>query len=101
MVSITMVRRFVVMLALCACSRGTPFLGGPPPAPSPDGGVVVSPPPPPPDGGVAAAGPVLAGCPIFPAEDAWNTDISAVPADPHSADYLAFMGAGTLFLHPN
>ncbi|HET7786263.1 MAG TPA: hypothetical protein VFL36_09840 [Myxococcales bacterium] len=38
---------------------------------------------------------------MFPAEDAWNTDISAVPADAHSADYLAFMGAGTLFLHPN
>ena len=37
---------------------------------------------------------------MFPATDAWNTDISAIPADPHSADYLAFMGGGWLHLQP-
>src|SRR5690349_7591522 len=102
MVSIYMMRTAVVLLAICACSRGSPFLSAssppPPPAP-PDAGVTDAPPaPPPPAGG--AAGPSLAGCPMFPPTDAWNTDVSAVPVDPHSADYLAFMGAGTLFLQP-
>ncbi len=64
----------------------------------------------PPDAGTIAAAPIvaadagtptLAGCPMFPAEDPWNTDISAEPVDPHSADYLAFMGAGSLYLHPD
>ncbi|HET9684053.1 MAG TPA: hypothetical protein VFP15_08125 [Gemmatimonadaceae bacterium] len=93
-------RSAVLLLALCACTRGTPFVAGSPPGLPPDAGVADSPPSPP-GGGVAGAGPTFAGCPMFPASDAWNTDVSAVPADPHSADYLAFMGAGTLFLHPN
>src|SRR5438309_1456592 len=45
-------------------------------------------------------GPSLAGCPVFPLENAWNRDVSSEPPDPHSADYLAFMGAGSLQLHP-
>ena len=45
--------------------------------------------------------PSLAGCPIFPAENAWNRDVSADPADPHSTDYLAFMGASSLYLQPD
>ena len=40
------------------------------------------------------AGPVLAGCPIFPAANAWNSDISGAAIDPHSADFLAFIGTG-------
>jgi hypothetical protein len=98
-----MMRTAFVLLALCACTRGAgPFLAGSPPPPAPpDAGVSDAPPPPAQDAGVAASGPTFAGCPMFPPTDAWNTDVSAVPADPHSADYLAFMGAGTLFLHPN
>ncbi|TMA84793.1 MAG: hypothetical protein E6J63_21760 [Deltaproteobacteria bacterium] len=46
-------------------------------------------------------GPSLAGCPVFPLENAWNRDVSSEPIDPHSADYLAFMGAGSLQLHPD
>lgn len=61
------------------------------------------------DAGVVAAGdagvperrPSLAGCPVFPLENAWNRDVSSEPVDPHSADYLAFMGAGSLHLHPD
>src|SRR5206468_2955857 len=63
---------------------------GAPPDPAPDAGV--TPPPP--------AGPTLAGCPMFPLDDPWNTDVSALPADAHSADYLAFMGAASLKLQP-
>src|SRR5438132_4903403 len=60
------------------------------------------------DAGVVAAGdagvqrrPSLAGCPVFPLGNAWNRDVSSEPVDPHSADYLAFMGAGSLHLHPD
>ena len=38
---------------------------------------------------------------MFPADNAWNRDVSADQVDPHSADYLAFMGAGLLSLHPD
>ena len=37
---------------------------------------------------------------MFPADNAWNRDISADPVDPHSSDYLAYMGAGSLKLQP-
>src|SRR2546427_4940755 len=52
------------------------------------------------DAGVPQRGPSLAGCPVFPLENAWNRDVSSEPPDPHSADYLAFMGAGSLNLIP-
>jgi hypothetical protein len=38
---------------------------------------------------------------MFPADNAWNRDVSGEPVDPHSADYLDFMGAGALRLHPS
>ena len=38
---------------------------------------------------------------MFPAGSEWNRDVSADAADPHSADYLAFMGSGSLYLHPD
>ena len=53
---------------------------------SPDAGVSA-----PPDAGPPA--PQLAGCPMFPADNDWNRDVSADPVDAHSADFLAFMGA--------
>jgi hypothetical protein len=37
---------------------------------------------------------------MFPSDNPWNRDVSWDPVDPHSADYLAFMGAGSLHLHP-
>ena len=48
-----------------------------------------------------ARGPLLAGCPTFGPDSEWNRDISGDPADQHSADYLAFMNAGTMFIHPD
>lgn len=47
--------------------------------------------------GQAQARPVpeAAGCPDFPADNAWHADISGLPAHPLSARYVASMGLGT------
>jgi hypothetical protein len=42
----------------------------------------------------------IGGCRVFPRKDPWNTDISAYPVDPHSADYLANMHPAT-HVHPD
>src|SRR5438128_7956750 len=59
------------------------------------------------DAGVVAAGdagvqrrPSLAGCPVFPLDNAWNRAISSEPVDPLAASHLAFIVAGPLHLHP-
>jgi hypothetical protein len=45
-----------------------------------------------------ATGPREYGCPIFPANNPLNEDISHAPADPNSANYVAAIGA-SLHLH--
>lgn len=45
--------------------------------------------------------PVLGGCPVLPADNPWNTDISQAPVDPNSANYLSAMNAGSTNLHPD
>ena len=37
---------------------------------------------------VGGTSPMIAGCPVFPANNAWNTDISNFPVDGKSANYL-------------
>ena len=51
----------------------------------------------------AAGGTVLPGtnCPVFPADDVWNTPVSSLPVDRHSAAWLAHMAAGSTLLHPD
>ena len=52
----------------------------------------------------ASAGSPLPGapnCPMFPADNVWNTDISGLPVDPHSAAWLASMHSATTDLHPD
>ncbi len=44
---------------------------------------------------VTAAPPMVGNCPIFPADNAWNTDISAYPVDPRSDAYIASINAGS------
>ena len=46
------------------------------------------------------AGASLNGFRPFPANNAWNQDISASPADPNSASYMNFIGS-TVPLHPD
>jgi len=52
--------------------------------------------------GTAGSGsvPTIAGCNIFPADNPWNTDISAYPLNADSATYLANMSSSTSF-HPD
>jgi len=38
--------------------------------------------------------------PVFPADNWWNVDIRSAPVDPHSSDYIAFIG-GSRRLHPD
>jgi hypothetical protein len=51
----------------------------------------------------SAAGPALPGtsCPSFPADAVWNTPITNLPVDPHSATWLAAMNSSRTDLHPD
>ena len=71
-------------LLLAGCSSRGPYA-------APDGGPVAT----------AAGAPLIAGCPLFPPDNAWNRDVSGDPVDPHSAEYLAQMNAGSGFLQPD
>ena len=53
--------------------------------------------------GPARAGTILPGthCPAFPADNVWNTPITGLPVDPHSAQWLRSMAAGSTDLHPD
>src|SRR5262249_19400081 len=42
----------------------------------------------------------LNGFEPFPSNNLWNTDISAAPVDPNSANYINFIGS-TVTLHPD
>ena len=60
--------------ARAQCPPAVPVQGAPPPAP----------------------------LPVFPADNWWNTDISAAPVDPSSASFIAFINnGGTRRLHPD
>jgi hypothetical protein len=47
------------------------------------------------------ASPSIGGCPVFPANNVWNTDISSLPVHPSSASWIASMGGTTQLLHPD
>jgi hypothetical protein len=50
--------------------------------------------------GATPAGPTLSGCPVYPATNSWNRDISRAPVDPRSAAYVASINSGgNRFLH--
>ena len=49
----------------------------------------------------AGSGPTIAGCPVLPADDIWNTDISALPVDTHSAAWIANSGGPGRLIHPD
>ena len=48
---------------------------------------------------VSDAAPRIAGCRVFPPDNAWNTDVSRYPVHPNSANYIASIGTGKL--HPD
>ena len=45
-------------------------------------------------------GPMLEGCPVFPADNVWNTRVDKLKVDSHSAAYVAKIGADKT-LHPD
>ncbi len=53
---------------------------------------------------IASAGTPVPGapnCPMFPADNVWNTPVAGLPVNPQSAAWLASMDAGTTNLHPD
>jgi hypothetical protein len=42
----------------------------------------------------APGAPQIAGCPLFPADNIWNTPVDTLPVHPRSDAYVATMGAG-------
>ncbi len=48
---------------------------------------------------VSGDGPTIAGCRVFPPDNAWNTDVSTWPVHPNSARFIASIGTGNL--HPD
>jgi len=48
----------------------------------------------------AQTGPMLAGCPVLPADNVWNTPIDNLPVDANSSAYITTIGAG-VDLHPD
>ena len=44
-------------------------------------------------GPALGAGPAIAGCPVFPADNIWNTPVTDLPTHQRSADYVASIGA--------
>jgi len=50
--------------------------------------------------GVPGPGTRLGGCPVFPADNAWNRDISKAPLDPRSDAYVRSIGLDG-HLHPD
>src|SRR5208337_4622319 len=51
-------------------------------------------------GSPSPAGPTIAGCPLFPADNVWNARVDTLPVDASSAAYIASAGPST-GLHPD
>jgi hypothetical protein len=47
-----------------------------------------------------AKSPTIGGCPVFPADNIWNTPINQLPVDPRSRQYVSSIGADKN-LHPD
>lgn len=94
---------------LAACSTATP---APQASSKPRAGATAAAAAPPVARSAPAAGtrPALAAetrvpgagnCPMFPASNVWNTDISRLPVDSHSAAWLRSMDSAHTYLHPD
>jgi len=83
-------RQLILVTFLAGVACGGSGFDGPPAAATPAGE---------PAAPAQDAGPALAGCPMFPAGNEWNRDVSQDPVDARSAAYLAFMGASWRSLH--
>lgn len=50
-------------------------------------------------GAVIGRGTSIGACPVFPADNAWNTDVSGHPLHANSANYVANINANRQYLH--
>ncbi len=53
----------------------------------------------PPPTSSSGSSPTIAGCPIFPPDNAWNRDVSGDPIDPNSAAYISRISQSAQYLH--
>jgi chitodextrinase len=51
-------------------------------------------------GRAAQLPPTLGNCPMFPADNIWNTPVDGLPVDPNSSTYVTTIGAAH-YLHPD
>jgi hypothetical protein len=82
-----------------AVSSATATPSSPASTASPSPSVPPPPPPPPPPAGTRVPG--AADCPLFPANNVWNTDISQLPVNSRSAAWMRSMNSAHTFLHPD
>ena len=52
-------------------------------------------------GRIPSVSPPGTTCQVFPSDNVWNTDVSNLPVDSHSAMWLASMNADSTNLHPD
>ena len=71
-----------------------------PATPTPAATVTPTPRPTPTRTPTPGAGPSLAGCPVFPADNIWNVAVDTLPVHPRSADYVRSIGE-TAGVHPD
>ena len=83
----------MAMALFAACGGSGGGAGGPAASGTPASGAPASP--------AAGTSPTIQGCPVFPADNAWNRDVSGDPVDPSSDAYIRSMNGGTAFLHPD
>lgn len=87
----------LIGLTLLACGITAPRASTPEPA-------AVTPALPPAEAGAASPspaapldGPALSGCPLFPADNAWNVRVDRLPVHPRSAQWIDSIGRSTGF----
>jgi hypothetical protein len=49
----------------------------------------------------SGANTILGGCPVFPSSNPWNENVSNLPVNPMSAEYIASIDSTKQFLHPD
>jgi hypothetical protein len=52
-------------------------------------------------GAAATTSPAVGSCPMFPADNVWNTDVSTLPVNPLSATWIASSGGPSRLIHPD
>jgi hypothetical protein len=90
---VTMSGRIVALVVAISAAAGLTACQPLAPVPSPGGGG---------GGGAAISGPSLGGCPMFPANNAWNTKVTSMPVRSDSRTLIASISAsGKTTLHPD